>query len=64
MGRPPMPAGKAKSAVFLMRLSPTERSIIDKAAHAKGVDASTWARKVVLQAARRAITVKRKSEAP
>lgn len=50
MGRPPMPPGERKNAELRIRLTPDERAELDRAA---GQDTSTWAREVLLRAAKR-----------
>lgn len=50
MGRPPKPPGERKDAELRIRLTPDERAELDRAA---GEDTSTWARDVLLRAAKR-----------
>jgi uncharacterized protein (DUF1778 family) len=47
-GRPKKPAGEVKNNVLRIRLTPTERDTLDKAAQAYGEDTSTWARERLL----------------
>lgn len=49
-GRPPLPEGTRKAAIFSIRLSPDERVLVDVAAAAFGLKASDWARKVLMDA--------------
>ena len=51
MGRPPLPDNERREKPLRIRLSPEERAEVDKAAKGK---TSTWAREVLLRAARRA----------
>jgi hypothetical protein len=48
MGRPSFPEGQAKSVLFSLRLSQTERDAIERAAEAAGENASEWARRTLL----------------
>ena len=50
MGRPPKPPGDRKDAELRIRLTEAEREELDRAA---GQDTSTWAREVLLRAAKR-----------
>lgn len=49
-GRPPKPPEERKSAELRIRLTEDERSALD---HAAGENTSTWAREVLLKAAKR-----------
>jgi uncharacterized protein (DUF1778 family) len=49
-GRPPKPPEERKSAELRIRLTKSERATLDEAAKGK---TSTWARKLLLKAARR-----------
>lgn len=51
MGRPPLPPKDRRAKPLRIRLTDAEREEIDKAA---GGMSSTWAREVLLKAARRA----------
>jgi hypothetical protein len=51
MGRPPLPKGKVKAAMFCIRLSPDEREAIERAAQKADERASEWARRILLSAA-------------
>lgn len=51
MGRPPLPDNERREKPLRIRLSPEERAEVDKAARGK---TSTWAREVLLRAAKRA----------
>jgi uncharacterized protein (DUF1778 family) len=51
MGRPPLDPEDRRSKPLRIRLTDAEREEIDKAANGQS---STWARKVLLQAARKA----------
>lgn len=48
MGRPPLPKGTAKASMFCIRLSPSEREAIERAAAANDLTVSEWARKMLL----------------
>lgn len=50
MGRPPKPDDERKSAELRIRLTAEERAALDKAADGQ---TSTWARDVLLRAAKR-----------
>jgi hypothetical protein len=50
MGRPPLPPEKRKGAELRIRLTDDERAELDRAA---GKDTSTWARELLLRAAKR-----------
>lgn len=50
MGRPPKPDDERKSAELRIRLTADEREELDRAA---GDNTSTWAREVLLKAAKR-----------
>lgn len=50
LGRPPLAAGKAKAAMFTLRLTPDERAAIERAAQRVGKSASQWAREMLLAA--------------
>ena len=52
LGRPPLAEGKAKAAMFTIRLAPDERAAIERASKARGMRASQWAREVLLLASR------------
>ncbi len=54
-GRPPKPAGEARTNVLRVRLTEKERGELDKAAHLVGLDTSTWTRHELLSLARRII---------
>jgi hypothetical protein len=49
-GRPPLPPEERKAAELRIRLTEAQRALLDEAA---GQDTSTWAREVLLRAARR-----------
>lgn len=51
MGRKPL-ADTAKSGMFYIRVTTEERAELDTAASAAGVPTSTWARDLLLSAAR------------
>jgi hypothetical protein len=53
MGRPPSPPGTVKRVMFCLRLTREERARIDRAAEAKGLDPSAWARAALLDLAAR-----------
>ncbi len=53
MGRPPKPPDERKSSELRIRLTETDREILDDAARYKGAETSTWARNVLLKAAKR-----------
>ncbi len=51
-GRPRMNPGEARTSTFSVRLTPDERAAVAKAAErAGGIDASEWARRVIVAAA-------------
>ena len=50
MGRPPKPPEERKAAELRIRLTEAQRAELDAAA---GQDTSTWAREVLLRAAKR-----------
>jgi len=52
IGRPPLPEGKARGAVFTLRLSDDERATIEAAALRNGKPVTQWARDALLTAAR------------
>ena len=52
MGRPRLPKGAVKAAMLCVRLSPTERDAVERAAQAKGIGASQFARELLMLAAR------------
>jgi hypothetical protein len=49
-GRPPLPPEERKAAELRIRLTEAQRALLDEAA---GQDTSTWAREVLLRAAKR-----------
>ena len=53
MGRPPKPPEQRKSSELRIRLTEADRGTLDEAAHSKGAETSTWAREVLLKAAKR-----------
>ena len=50
-GRPPMPEGKARAAMFAVRLSAVERAEIEAAAARAEKPVTQWAREALLAAA-------------
>ena len=44
VGRPPLPKGNAKAVMLRVRITPDERTAIEKLAKAKGQTASEWIR--------------------
>jgi len=52
MGRPPLPKGAVKDVLLTIRMSPSERAEIDRAAKSNGKNASEWARGLLLDASR------------
>jgi hypothetical protein len=54
-GRPPLAAGKVRSAVFTLRLSAAERAAIIVAAARAGIPVTQWARDVLVTAARKSL---------
>ena len=50
MGRPAV-AGKARGAIFSLRLTPEERKAVERAATKQGRKASDWARELIVNAA-------------
>ena len=53
MGRPPKPPDQRKSSELRIRLTETDRETLDDAAKSRGAETSTWARDVLLKAAKR-----------
>ena len=53
MGRPPKPPDERKSSELRIRLTEADRETLDEAAGARGAETSTWARDVLLKAAKR-----------
>ncbi len=53
MGRPPKPPEQRKSSELRIRLTEADREMLDEVAEAKGEETSTWARDVLLKAAKR-----------
>jgi hypothetical protein len=51
MGRPPLPKGEVRNQ-FPMRLSEDERAAVEAAAQKAGQPVTTWARGVLMAAAR------------
>ena len=49
-GRPILPKGQARRAVLSVRLTASERALLEKRAGAEGATASDWAREVLVQA--------------
>ncbi len=52
LGRPPLPDGEARSVVFTLRLTDSERDAIVSAAARAGTPATRWARETILASAR------------
>jgi hypothetical protein len=52
-GRPKKPKGKARTNVLRIRLTASERKDLDAAAHASGLETSTWARFELIAQARK-----------
>ncbi len=54
LGRPPLPAGQKKNRArpLFILCDPAEREAIDNAAAKRGEPASTWARQVLVRAAK------------
>ncbi len=50
MGRPSLPEGETKDAIFSVRLSAEERTAVEAAAERAGEKASAWARRLLLAA--------------
>jgi len=50
-GRPKMNPGEIRTVIFSIRMSATERGVIEEAAEREGTAASDWARDVLLAAA-------------
>jgi len=53
MGRPPKPPEHRKSSELRIRLTETDREALDEAAQSRGEETSTWARDILLKAAKR-----------
>ena len=54
-GRPKKAPGEARKILFQIRLTAEERELIERAATAKSLDASAWARSELIALAREAI---------
>ncbi len=52
-GRPPKPADERKTANMKIPLADDEKELIERAAQARGAKPVTWARDVLLRAAKR-----------
>ncbi len=63
MGRPPKPAGEAKSRYLQLRVDPDERAMFYAAAEAAGVAFSEWARKQLRAASEDELSRTRRREA-
>ena len=59
IGRPPKPVDEQKNVMFQIRMTAEERAMLDEATTDR---ASTWAREVLLRAAKREAKKKRPSE--
>ncbi len=53
MGRPPKPPDDRKSSELRIRLTAMDRETLDEVARSKGAETSTWARDILLKAAKR-----------
>jgi uncharacterized protein (DUF1778 family) len=51
-GRPKKPADEVRENVLRVRLTQSERDVLDQAAHLSGLDTSTWVRHELLILAR------------
>src|SRR5262245_24867178 len=51
VGRPPLPAGKARTSLLRIRLNRAEEEALERAAKAAGKSVGTWARELLLGAA-------------
>jgi hypothetical protein len=56
MGAPPKPAEERRTYRFVARLNQAEHDAIEAAVKVLDVEASTWARELLLRAAQRALT--------
>ena len=56
-GRPALPGGERKAAIFSVRLSSEERERVDQAAASLGLRAAAWARLVLLEAVREQLPI-------
>src|SRR5262249_20076011 len=54
-GRPKKAAGEARDTVLRIRLTTAERQALDRAARAKGLETSRWARSELLALARKVL---------
>ena len=52
-GRPKKPPGEARKTLFQIRMTAEERELVERAAVAKSLDASAWARSELLSLARK-----------
>jgi len=57
MGRPAKDEADRKTNVFRIRMTDSERLLIDAASNAEGQDTSSWARAVLIRAAKRRMGV-------
>jgi uncharacterized protein (DUF1778 family) len=55
MGRPPKAAEDVRGETLTLRLTMSERSALDTAASARGVEVSAWVRDLALKAAKRPV---------
>jgi len=51
IGRPPLPEGKKRDALFCVRVTPSERALIEQAASLDGkrFNVSDWGRNVLIE---------------
>jgi predicted HicB family RNase H-like nuclease len=63
MGRPPKPAGEAKSRYLQIRVEPKEKELFYTAAEAAGVAFSEWARKQLRAASENEVSRTKRREA-
>ena len=52
-GRPKKPPGEARKILFQIRMTAEERELVERAAVAKSLDASAWARSELIALARK-----------
>jgi hypothetical protein len=58
-GRPKKPESQAKNAILRIRMTGTDRALLDEAARTKSLETSSWARSELIALARKALAKKR-----
>jgi uncharacterized protein (DUF1778 family) len=64
VGRPPLPEGQKRDALFCVRVTPVERALIERAATLDGkqFNVSEWGRHVLIEMAK--VVIEEKNEPP